>query len=179
MKPTAYIPVGADGYELCHPVLEADFERFIVEVNGVATADSWKPIHVKIVHEDLGARLTKSDSPWLAEHALIFRQRALEALEPLLTRFGELLPLSCDEASLAVFNVRRVDDALDERSSSLMRFSNGQIMMIQRYAFHQEVIRGMDAFKIPNLRASPTFVSQRFIDEWHKAKLQGLEFRGV
>lgn len=51
--------------------------------------------------------------------------------------------------------------------------------MIQRYAFRADVIGEVAVFKIPNLRVSPTYLSQRFVDRWKASGLQGLEFREV
>lgn len=42
-----------------------------------------------------------------------------------------------------------------------------------------DVIGEIDIFKIPNLRVSPTFLSQRFVDRWKASGLTGLEFEQV
>ncbi|HTA89343.1 MAG TPA: DUF1629 domain-containing protein [Polyangiaceae bacterium] len=172
------MPVGLDGCELCHPVSQDDFERINVEVNGERRAN-WRPVRVQLVHEDEGRTLVASDSPWLGAHALIFRDSAVEALGGMLRDNGELLPLDCAEAALLMCNPTCVADALDEASSSVVRFSTGRIMMIQRHIFHEKVIGNIDVFKIPNLRVSPTFVSHRFVDCWRTSGLKGLEFKLV
>jgi hypothetical protein len=123
--------------------------------------------------------LTASDSPWLGAHALILRSPSVRVLEPLLLEYGELLPLACKEADLAIFNATRVVDALDEGSSSLSRFSGGRIMRATRYALVAEAIAGVEIFRIPNLRVSPTFLSERIVQTWHSAGLRGLEFRRI
>jgi len=78
-----------------------------------------------------------------------------------------------------MYNPTRVIDALDEDASSVLRFSGGRIMRINRHVFRPEVVKGIDVFKIPNLRVSPTYVSQRFGDLWNSADLKGLEFKQV
>jgi hypothetical protein len=60
-----------------------------------------------------------------------------------------------------------------------MRFSNGRIMRITRYAFRPEVVAGVDIFKLPSLRVSPTFVSEYFVKAWKAAGLRGLVFNKV
>jgi hypothetical protein len=172
-----YVPSQLDGYELCHPVRQDDFETINAEINGESRQSSWKPVPMRLIREDKGRKLTSSDSPWLGAHALIFRANVESALGPLLRENGELLPLACQEADLTIFNPTRVIDALDEEASSVVRFSGGRIMMIRRHVFHPEVIRDIDVFKIPNLRVSPTFVSHRFVDRWKMSGLKGLEFR--
>ena len=78
-----------------------------------------------------------------------------------------------------MYNPTRVLSALDEAASSILRFKSGRIMDIQHHAFRTEVVQGIDVFKIPNLRVSPTYLSQRFVDAWTSAKLRGLTFEPV
>ena len=78
-----------------------------------------------------------------------------------------------------MYNPTRVIDALDETVSSVQRFTGGRIMMIQRHVFRVAVIGGIDVFKSPNLRVSPTFLSHRFVDRWNASGLKGLEFKQV
>lgn len=168
-----------EGFELCQPVNHADFENALVSVSGSPSLSDWQPMPVEIIREDEGRKLKKSDSPWFGSYALVFRRKAVEALGPLLLDNGELLPLDCPEAELWMFNATRVLDALDEKKSEIIRFSTGRVMAIERYAFRPEVIEGADVFKIPQFRASPTFVSQRFRDAWKAAKLRGLDFKPI
>jgi hypothetical protein len=174
-----YTPCSPDQYELCHPVNQDDFEIINAQLNGELRHRTWKPIAVRLIREDEGRKLRPSDSPWLGSHALIFNAAAIDALGPLLRVYGELLPLSCKDAQLSVFNPTRVVDALDEEASSVLRFSDGRIMRVNRYIFDPEPIRGVYVFKIRNLRVSPTFVGQHFVDWWNEAGLEGLEFRMI
>jgi hypothetical protein len=174
-----YEVVNSDGFELCHPVRRADFARIADEMNGVSRLAGWIPIEVKIVGRDQGRKLTRSDAPWFDSETLIFRKRAIDALEPYLVDNGELLPLSCRSAELVMYNALRVIDALDEKSSAIVRFSSGSIMRIERYAFRADLIRGVDVFKIPGMRVSPILVTDRFVEAWRLAGLSGLEFTKV
>jgi hypothetical protein len=178
-KCAIYTPLGLDGYELCHPVRQEDFVTINDEVNSTPRQSKWKPIPMRIIREDEGQRLVASDSPWLGAHALIFRPNVLEALGPIIRQHGELLPLVCDDAEVIMYNPTRVIDALDEGASSVLRFSNGKIMTIQRHVFRSDVVGELDVFKIPNLRVSQTFLSQRFVDRWTASGLRGLEFKQV
>jgi len=174
-----YTPSSPDDYDLCHPLRQEDFDLINVLINGTPRLEVWKPIPMQIIHEDEGRNFSKSDSPWLGGQALIFRTRAVDALGSLLREYGELLPLLCDEADVMIYNPTRLLDALDEDASSVLRFNGGRVMQINKYVFRPEVIGFSDIFKIPNLRVSPTFVSQRFVDLWNSAELKGLEFRLV
>jgi hypothetical protein len=134
---------------------------------------------MQLVRTDHGRPLSASDSPWLGGHALIFRSRATEALRPLLERHGELLPLACSDADVVIYNPTRIVDALDESASTISRFPDNKIMMVRRYAFRHDSLRGADIFKIPSLRVSPTFVSRAFVDAWEASGAVGLRFKQV
>lgn len=179
-KPGIYKALGADGFELCLPVNKEDYERINVEIGvGTPRQASWKRIPVRLIHEDEGKALAMSDSPWLGYGPLIFRPVVVEALGSLLGEYGELLPLACSEADLMIYNPTRVLDALDESASSIMRFPDGRIMLIQKHVFRSDVVGENDIFTIPTERVSPTFLSHRFVDRWKASGLKGLEFKQV
>ncbi len=174
-----YVPQSAEGFEFCHPERQEDFETLNVTIDGTPRQDTWRSPPMRLVHEDQGKKLAESDCPWLGSHALVFRRNAISGLESVLREYGELLPLACSETNLVVFNATRVIDALDERASGIMRFSNDRIMRITRYAFRPEVIAGVGIFKLPSLRVSPTFVNEDFVKAWKAARLRGLVFNKV
>lgn len=174
-----YVPMSPDSFELCHPVRQEDFETINAQINGEPRHAAWKPIAVRLIHEDEGKGLWPSDSPWLGAHALIFRSTVINVLGRHLREYGELLPLACTETELLLFNVTRVVDALDEDASSVQRFGSGRIMRVHRYVFRAETIRDVDIFKIPNLRVSPTFVSDRIVELWRHSGFKGLDFKKV
>ncbi len=136
---------------------------------------------MKLIHfEHDGAPLTRSDAPWLGSATLVLRAAAVVALRSLLEANGELLPVDCDEARLFLFHATRVLDVLDEERSEILRFrTSGRVMDVTRYVFRASDLRGVDCFKIPQFRVSPTFVSERFVDAWHAAGLRGLEFEPI
>lgn len=174
-----YTPIGEDGYEFCHPINDKDFDTISTLINGRPSADTWRPVAVKIITDDNGTHLERSDAPWLGSNALIFRSKVCELFPKRLNEFGELLPLMCEGAELKIFNPMIVSEALDESRSSVLRFASGQIMRITRYCFNNHVVRNKYAFKIDNLRVSPTFVNQNFVEAWKKAGLKGLIFEKV
>lgn len=174
-----YLPVPVLGFELCQPLEKDGYETFSLQINGTRRQQEWRPIAVRLVHDNNGEPLAFSESPWLSTHALTFRPLAVEALGPLLRENGELLPLAGEDFELSVFNPTRVIDALDEQASSIARFSSGRMMRIRRYAFKPELIEGIDVFKLPNLRVSPTLLSERFVRAWNATGFHGLEFEKV
>ena len=176
---TIFIPRSVDGYELCQPTSDEDLNRIVELVNGTPRKAPRSPIEVEVIHRDEGVDLVTSDSPWYGSNALIFRPSVVEQLGDLLVRNGELLPLRCDECQLFMYNVTRVIDGLDASSSVIHRFDDGRVMRIEKYAFRNSLVSGFDCFKIPDFRASPTFVSQRFADAWRNSRLTGLKFKPV
>lgn len=179
LKKGFYTPLGAEGFEICHPVNDSDFETIIAKINGIPCGPAWKIISMKLVNADDSEALEFSDSPWLGSHALIFRKGAVDRLGELIQENGELLPLQCEHMDLVIWNPRHRINALDETSSSLSRFSDGRIMMVKRYKFHQTLVKDVDVFKLPNLRVSPTFLSHRFVQAWRDCGLKGLDFEYV
>lgn len=174
-----YKPTSSEGFELCHPVDQEDFETIIVQIDGVHRADAWKPIQMNLIKDDEGRELRRSDSPWLGVHALIFRSASIFGLRKLLNDNGELLPLLCRNEKLQIYNPTNVLPALNEDQSEIYRFDDGGIMMIRKYVLHENVVSGVDIFKLKGLRGSPTFVSQRFVDAWTESGLVGLDFTPV
>jgi hypothetical protein len=105
------------------------------------------------------------------------RRRAVEGLRPMLEAHGEVLPLATDdESELFVLNVTTVLDALDDDRSIVERFpGSDRIMRIKKVAFRPAIVRDVDIFRLPH-RASPTYVSRRFVDAFNNAALVGLDF---
>lgn len=173
-----YTTLRLDGFELCQPEDPNDYERITVLVDGEPRQAFWTPLSMKMIHKDRRKKLLPSDSPWLSSQALLFKPAAIRAMRSILCEYGELLPVICKDEEVYLFNPTRVIDALDETASSIDRFSNGRIMHISEYVFLPERIRGVDIFKLP-MRASETYVQQRFVDIWNAAGLKGLEFKRV
>jgi hypothetical protein len=176
---TIYELMTEPGYQYCMPVDERDHGTIVALMNGTPRAASWKPLKMRLRwFDERGRPYKRSDSPSRGTStAPMFTRRAVEALEPMLQEHGEILPLDCDDAELWIFNPTRVLPAIDMLKSGVS-FMPGtrDIERIRRYVFEEDVIAGSDIFKLANMRASPTFVGQRFVDVWRSAGLRGIEF---
>ena len=147
-----YRPAVPEGFEWVLPVDDDDFETF-QGFDGTRRGPSWKPIPVKVLRvDDQGEPSRPADLPWLGRHVLILTPRATHVLGERLQEFGELLPLSCVDAELFVYNPLHVIDALDEDRSEVVRFTSGRVMKINRHVFRPEVLAGVPIFKSPNTR---------------------------
>ncbi|MDJ0947275.1 MAG: hypothetical protein QNJ30_27840 [Kiloniellales bacterium] len=174
-----YRPLPLDGYELCHPLRDADFDTIDRLIDGEPRQTAWKPIKMKILREDEGRGLLESDSPWLGSHALIFKTTAVSVMGSLLRENGELLPLHCRAAEVVIFNATRVLDALDEAASSVERLDDGRILWVNSFAFCTEAIRNVDIFRCSTLDSREVFVREAFVELWQSAELRGLKFEQV
>lgn len=176
---TLFRPDCEIGYEFCHPKDENDFGTISDLIDGTPRVRSWKPIAMRILRTngENDKPLKYSDAPWYARSALVFRRSAVTALGPMLSAHGELLPLKCKEADVVMFNITRVLPAIDEAASGAEYWDDGLLHSVERYVFRPKAIAGIDIFKLANVRASPAFVTQRFVDQWQAAGLRGLELK--
>jgi hypothetical protein len=174
-----YTPLGLAGFEICQPVSQEDFETINLKISGLSQKGNWKPLKVKIVKKDQGKALAKSDSPWIGSHTLIFRERVVRTMRSFLEKYGELLPLEEKFDQLFIYNPWLCENALDSANSEKMKLSSGKIIRITKYAFYKKQVDGLAAFKISDLRVSPVFLGQAFVDEWLAAGFTGLEFKEI
>jgi len=174
-----YTPLGLDGFEICRPVNQEDFETINLKISGLPQKGTWKPLKVQIFDKDQGVSLLRSDSPWIGSHTLIFREQVVRKMQSFLEKHGELLPLEENSDQLFIYNPWLCENALDSAKSEMIKLSGGKIIRITKYAFHKERIDGFEAFKISDLRVSPVFLGQTFVDEWLSAGFVGLEFNEV
>lgn len=179
MRLKIYIASYEKGYELCYPLDEKDFETLNLLINGAPRLESWIPLPMKIIRRDRKVQLMESDAPWCESHALIFKPAVIQKLGSVLKNYGELLPLNCPGEDLVVLNVTNILDALNIENSDVTRFSTGKIMMIRKYEFRPEIVGKSELFKIPDVRVSPTFASQNFVDRWQASGFKGLDFELV
>ncbi len=173
---SVYRPIPLDGYELCHPLYDADFETIDHLIDGESREPEWNPIAMKLIREDEGHELLESDAPWLGSHALVFNTKAVSAMGQLLRKSGELLPLHCSAAELVIFNATHVLDALDEAASSVELLDDGRILWVKRFAFLPAAICDVNIFRCSNLDSREVFVCEAFVERWQSAELRGLEF---
>ncbi|WP_027165767.1 DUF1629 domain-containing protein [Mesorhizobium sp. WSM3224] len=161
----------SEGQEWVLPVDDSYYE-VLSSLDG-RSLDGWAPPVMRRVEE---GKPVYSDFPWLGEHAPLLRQPAVDALAAALRPYGELIPLRGEKVWL--FNVTNVIDALDEARSQIVRFDDGAILAIERYAFDAERIGTAEVFKLP-MRASPVFVNEMFVERVGKAGLRNVSFEAV
>jgi hypothetical protein len=172
-----YEPGVRPGFEWVLPVHDTDHE-YLWSLDGTPRHATWRPLAVSrlTVGED-GSPRAEADLPWLGGHVLVLRQSAVVELGALLERHGELLPLSCEDTDLWLFNTTTVVDALDEDRSDLVKFDDGTILAVERYEFRAAAVAPV--FKVPQLLRGPLFVSDEFASALTATGLTGLELTEV
>jgi hypothetical protein len=172
-----YEPGVRPGFEWVLPVHDADHE-YLWSLDGTPRRGTWQPLAVsRLTVSDDGSPRAEADLPWLGAHVLVLRSSAVAALGGLLEQHGELLPLACPDADLWLFNTLTVVDALDEDHSELVKFDDGSVLAVERYAFRAEAVAPV--FKVPQLLRGPLFVSDDFASASTAAGLTGLELTEV
>jgi hypothetical protein len=169
-----------EGYEWVMPERQEDLD-ILMQLDGATRGPGWLPIRMKLIKEDEGdliAPRRESDFPCFGSGALVLRPRALDALRGLVERYGELLPLTCDDTDLWLFNVTKVVDALDEARSKVVRFNTGG-MRIRLPVFRASAVQDVVVFKIPQALHGPIFVGRKFVEAVRSADLRGLDFEPV
>ena len=174
---TVYTVNYGEEFEWLLPVSDKDYDLF--DFDGAARAASWKPVRVeRLKISDRGRRLKPADLPVGDSDGFMFlSRRAKERIGSYLERYGELLPLACDEGEFWVLNVTSIADALDEQASQgvLRASEDGSILMIQKPAFRASRLVH-EVFKIPQLVPSPIYVTTPCVDRFRAAGLTGPEF---
>jgi hypothetical protein len=113
---------------------------------------------------------------------LSFRERAVEVLKDMLEKYGELLPLVTEKGEvLYLHNPTLVlPNALDENKTVFYRVEGiDRILGVEKEVFYEDVVQGVDVFRLPVELSSKTYVSDRFVDLVNKHDLKGLEFNPV
>jgi hypothetical protein len=138
---------------------------------------SWKGIPVEVRGK---AKQKLGDFPSLfGIGSPVFSQRALEALQPLISKFAEALPLgSFTGQEYFVIHLLEETDALDETKSKFLmvdgRPAKGSIL---EYSFHEKLLAGRHIFQIPQLKNRPPLVSKEFKTAIEANGLIGAKFR--
>lgn len=113
--------------------------------------------------DDRGGTRKRADMPWLGSHVLVLRDEAIESVGRLIAPYGEILPLRVNDARLSVFSARLLPGALDEERSELVRFGSGQIMDLKRPVFHDEIVDGVGAFKLPEMPRGDIYLTEEMV----------------
>lgn len=134
--------------------------------------ETWRAIPVAIEKMD-----KQGEFPSLST-AIVFSNKALQILKPLIEKSVEFLPLQCYSGEFVILKPPSIN-CLDYECARVRRFpSSGRVMDVLSYAFKIESLNNKNIFKIPEQKAR-VYVSQKFKDCVEGNKLEGLIFREI
>lgn len=184
MTPNVYRPSGGEDFEWLLPVNDADYELFIFE--GLPKAHLWRPIKMRRLKTDIDRRrkppFKESDFPTCCgDDMLVISQAAKDKIGSYLEKYGELLPLTCDEGDFWVLNVTTLVDAFDVMNSEFLEEPDtGRMLMIHKHVFHPSKLVGQPPiFKLSQKPYGSIYVMDSFVDMIKASGLKGLEFEKV
>jgi hypothetical protein len=151
--------------------------------SGEPIGERWEPIELGLFPGEEGKEAQEQVRPipdftrGVVVYAISAKARSI--LEPLIADQVEFLLLKTDVGLFYDMNIKRVD-CLDVSRSVVIRFkSSGRVMDIEKYAFLWERIEGIHIFCIPELGATPIFVSDAFKKTVEENHLTGFVFMPV
>ena len=147
--------------------------------------ESWVPVAVHFYEGDgqfdgdveATQALPSGDFPWfVASGALVFSEKALDALLPLIQDDVEVLALDSDEGDFSLVHVLEILDCLDLEGSEFDILPSGAISNITRFQFRASCVMDRNIFRIPQQLLSLIFVSDNFKKHVERCDLEGLTF---
>ena len=172
---TVYKSYFERGYDWAMPV---GSPGQILELKARGCGDPWKPIWMYMLTTDAqGNPRQPADMPWHGSGTMVLKDRARRVLEPVLGEDAEWLPgYDSNGEDLWLVHAWRVVDALDEEHSDVERFkSSGRIMRVRRYVLHDEAVKGVRCFRLPQ-QLSRILVTDEVASAVSAAGLHGTRF---
>jgi hypothetical protein len=164
------------------PVNKREVEMLVFD--GKPRASSWKPVMMRRLKDFRdGLPVRPVDFPSGSGGSdLPMTEAARRKIGPYLEKYGEFLPLACDDGEYWTFHVTRFVDALDENASDVLRSPDDQkvVLMILRHVFRPERLTADLMFKLPQSRGRGSFyVTDPFVNLIRASGLTGLKFKRV
>jgi hypothetical protein len=160
-----------DEYDTLIPMQEFKLE-FTQSFDGRSKINSWVPFEVERMHEG-----ELSNAPGLISSIPVFDKKAVEAVKDLIAGSAEVLPLICREGEFYAINITQVLNCIDYEKADFETFSDGKrIMMFNKYAFIENIVKEKHIFKIIDAPRSRPFVSEEFRQRVIMSDLKGFDF---
>lgn len=149
--------------------------------SGQALGADWTTFRVKLFEyesEESQEEKPIGDFPSFAGIVPLFISAlALKILHPLIKNNVEVLNVLTDIGTFYALNVFTCN-CLDQTKSVFVRFDDGGIMRVERYAFRPGSLEGKHIFRIPEVWSN-TFVDEAFKQTVEENRLEGLVFYQV
>ena len=134
-----------------------------------------------VTRESNGERLSYADSPWFGVSLIVLRVNAAISLGPEMHEIFHFLPFLCDDTELVGLTPKlMISGALNLDASEVQRLVPSQtIFKVNKHVFEPMAIGAVPAFKISELRSSPIYVTDTFVNKWLTCGLVGIEFEKI
>lgn len=145
----------------------------LLRFDGTSEIETWKPIEV-----EKADRAKLSNATCLYSSAIpVFDEKVLDIVKDLIKDSVEILPLDFDGKKLYAINVIKILNCLDYEKSEYIKFDDSdRIMVIEKYVFKEECVKGHHIFKIIDEPEGGAFVSDEFRDLVLMSCLTGFKF---
>lgn len=105
---------------------------------------------------------------------IVFSEKALNALWPLIQNDAQVIPLQCEGERLFLMHLTKHVDGLDlEHSDIQWSIENKMVFTINRYVFYEEKLKGVNIFRVP-VNFPWVYVSDAF-----KAAVEEYDLKGL
>lgn len=160
------------------PPEDEGFAELVNRFDGRAIGDLWRAF--KVVYDEDSLGLPVGDFPSIfLPHVPVFSARAAQALSPVISTNGELLPLNSDHEEYFAFNVTTLLDALSTNHSDIVYYPSGKIMDVKKYVLDPQRVAFQPIFKLPETARMDVFVSDEFVRIVESHGLLGFSFKQV
>lgn len=134
-------------------------------------SDKWQPTFFGIVNPK---QKVANLGTLVSSNVLVFDQRAVDVLQPLLGASVELLPYETEVGIYYLVNVLDAGDYLDRQRTECREIrKNGTCYGITKYVFQADLSQGKHLFIIPDTSLS-RYVSGEFIAACRQHDLKGI-----
>lgn len=142
---------------------------------GKSMKENWEPVAVELINRSV----KKYDFTAFGSPYLIFNEKVLKALEPIIRDKVEYLPIAYKAENLCFINVLNMVDCLDYKKAIVDIHEKYKVVTkIKKYAFQEELLLDEVIFKIPEFK-SYIFVTDKFRNVVLENGLTGFEFEEV
>ena len=88
----------------------------------------------------------------------------------------ETFPLSITGHDVGIIRTLNVVDCLDEGSSEIVRFTDGEVFLVNRYVLREALLKETFLFKLPQFLYSRLYATEHFYNFINEQEFTGLKF---
>ena len=179
------IEADVDNYWYAFPK-NIDREDFWRQFDGRSLINRWsEPVFEWYKGENDDRKLPiqkygKGDIQGYQSHIPLLSSKSVDCLGEILSKSGEILKIKLLDEDYFLYNITSVINALDLEHSEVKYFRDSdRIMRIKKYEFKENMLKGINIFKLQGAKYKTPFVTEKFIAAVEECGLEGFKFRLV